>query len=84
MGSSGSLGFACGQRLDCHLDNTGIQNVAWVLADFQKLVNNAFCLFSRREEIHAGTLRLWDKAGHVGWRPKPEALPLVLGGVGKP
>lgn len=54
---SGSLGFACYQRLGCHLENTCIQNVAWILADFQKFVNNAFCLFSCREEINAGTLK---------------------------
>lgn len=78
MGASGSLGFACCQRLGCHLENTCIYNVAWILADFQKFVNNAFCLFSCREEINAGTLKCWEEAGQAGWRGKSEARFLVF------
>lgn len=66
----GSLDFVCCQRLGCHLDNTCLQDVAWILADFQKLVNNSFCLFLYREEINAGTLRLWEETGPVGQRPE--------------
>lgn len=58
MGASSSLDFACCRRLGCLLDNIHPHSVAGILADFQKLVNNAFCLFLCREEINAGTLRL--------------------------
>jgi len=63
VGAFGSLGFACCQRLGCHLDNTCIQNVAWILADFQKFVNNAFWfIFVQRRN------KCWEvKVMETGW-----------------